>query len=100
MKILIENIGKDQDVFLENIFKGTELWCCERNLGSVLRQLFPNEEILHDKYLTLSDKKFRPDYQIPKKKIVVEFQGYQHYTDTICMYKDNIKYNTLKSNGW
>ena len=100
MKISIENIGKVQDKYLNSLNKGEEVWLCERSLGKLLEIIFPNEEIIHDKQFILGDKKFRPDYKIPSKNLLIEFNGYYHFTNTKTIYNDGIKNKLIEDSGW
>lgn len=80
-KITIEQIGKEQDNFLNSIKKGEELWLTENRLKHILKQLFPKEEIIHNKVWNELGIIIRPDFRIPSLKLVIEFQGYRHFTN-------------------
>tara|TARA_Y100000310_G_C20663817_1_gene806321 strand:+ start:516 stop:1109 length:594 start_codon:yes stop_codon:yes gene_type:complete len=99
MIILIENISLKQDKYLLTFKKGKELWLTEKKLFNILKQLFPNNEIIHDKMFSLNHK-FRPDYRIDDKKLCIEFQGHQHYTNSFHVYKDQIKKEIMESYGY
>jgi len=99
VEILIENIGNEQDNYLNSLTKGNEVWCCERNLGESLKILFPNEEIIHNKQLIISDKKMRPDYRIPSKNLLIEFNGYHHFTNTKTIINDYKKKALILESG-
>ena len=101
MEILIENIGKVQDKYLESLNKGNEIWLCERNLEKILNQVFPNYEIIKNRRFNLSDKSYIvPDYLIEDKKLIIEFQGYQHFTNPEVVYKDSIKKIKIEEMGY
>ena len=61
----------------------------EENLIDYLAVIFPNVEWIHNK--TFPGYKFRPDYRNDGLKIVVEFDGYQHYTQVKNIIKDQEK---------
>lgn len=98
MEITIENIGKEQDKYLESIDE--PLWLTEDGLGNCLAQIFPTDDIIHDKTLKIDGKKFRPDYLIKEKNICVEFQGIQHFTIPSTTHRDTIKKDTFIENGY
>lgn len=95
MEITIENIGKDQDKYLNSLRKGEEVWLVERNLFAYLRHLFPNDTI-HKQYKISS---YKVDYLVGNK-IVIEFQGYQHFTKSKIAYKDKIREEYIRSKGY
>jgi len=41
-----------------------------------------------------------PDITIPDLKLVIEFQGYQHYTNCIQVHKDTKRKQLLRANDW
>jgi len=51
----------------------------EESLSIVLKELFPSEIFVHDTIVPLSNSKRRPDYRCDKLKIIIEFDGDQHY---------------------
>jgi len=96
--ITINNIGKDQDKFLDSM--NPPIWCNEKNLETYLSVLFPNSNILVRKYLKLDSKKTFPDFIIEDKKVIVEFDGYRHFTDPLIIYNDCIKNNLFLTHGF
>jgi len=98
--IAIETIGKDQDKILKAISKGHEIWCCENSLAKILPIIFPNQTIIHNKNLTVADRTFRPDFLLPDKKIIIEFQGYRHFTDPKVIFTDLIKRDLFLKNDY
>ena len=58
----------------------------EKDLCEVLSVLFPNCEIVHNK--KIKNLGFRPDYYIPSEKIIVEFNGFGHYTSNKIVERD------------
>lgn len=96
MKITIDNISKEQDKYLLSIPKGEELWLTEKRLGDTLNKLFPSSKIIHNKRLTISSGFYlQPDYYLPEHNLVIEFQGYHHFSDWRTCYKDAVKRNEL-----
>lgn len=97
MEISIENIGKEQDKYLKSISKGEELWLTEQKLGEVLRnEIFVNNEII-SQYKIFS---YKVDYVIKEYNLIVEFQGFQHFTNTKNVYNDIQRIKRLKNNGY
>ena len=99
-EIKIENIGKAQDKYLIAAPKDSPLWCCENKLKTILPQIYPDTEIIHNKNLTLDAFLFRPDFRLPELKIIVEFQGYRHYTNPKTIYRDIIKKKLSEKHGY
>ena len=63
----------------------------QETLFEIFKDMFPNHEVLFNKQLFVKDSKgIRPDIQIPELNLVIEFDGYQHYT------KASIAINDLK----
>lgn len=53
----------------------------EAKLGEILKILFPNKDFIHDKAVpTSSNRRKRPDYRCDDLNLIVEFDGYGHYT--------------------
>lgn len=101
MNITIDNMGKEQDKYLTLLSKGEEIWCTENSLKWILKQLFPNEEIIHNKKIKFDKATgFRPDFLLKNKKIIVEFHGPQHFTNPICTIKDINKKDTAERFGY
>lgn len=51
----------------------------EENLSEVLKKIFPAEIFIHDKVVPNSNTKTRPDYRCERLKLIIEFDGDQHY---------------------
>jgi very-short-patch-repair endonuclease len=100
MNITIDGIGTEQDTFLLGIKKGEELWNCENKLKNILEQLFTKDQIIHNKKIILKEKSYFPDYRMEPSKTVVEFQGYQHYTNSKIAYLDIIRKKHFLDNGY
>lgn len=63
----------------------------EAKLESVLKQIYQN--VIHS--FKIPETRYRCDYLIDNK-IVVEFDGDQHYRDVEVIYRDQIKDNLIK----
>ncbi|MDR1181491.1 MAG: endonuclease domain-containing protein [Bacteroidales bacterium] len=63
----------------------------EEKLKIVLEQLFPGEKFEHDKKVPNSECDKRPDYRCDNLKLIVEFDGWHHYTDENCIKVDKCK---------
>ena len=100
MNILIENIGKSQDLFLISVPKEKIFWCCEENLQNTLKELFPEKTILKNKSIKVENKVFRPDYSIPDIKIAIDFQGDYHYLKSKVVYNDSMRRTIFERNFW
>lgn len=55
-------------------------------LGTLLGEIFPDDEIIEDR--AFKPYRFRPDFYLPDKKLVIEFDGYQHYTNSSIIVSD------------
>lgn len=72
-------------------------------LEEYLKVIFPEiskEEWIHDKGVPGSKSQIRPDYRCESLKLIVEFDGLQHYQkpDVICA--DEIKNNMYEAMGY
>lgn len=96
MDIAINKISKEQDKYLLSIDK--EIWCTEKKLGTILQELFEKDNIIYNKKLF---PKIIPDYCISNNniKLIIEFQGYQHYTNPKNVYNDIIRFEKLSKEG-
>jgi hypothetical protein len=100
MIISVDNIGKEQDKFLNTFKKGNEIWLVERSLGDILNIIFSSENLTCQKQIEIDEStKFKVDYFI-HDKIVIEFQGYQHFTKTKVAYKDLQRKKEIESSGY
>lgn len=76
MKYLTE---KSLKIYLDLIFPEVQGWICNKN--------FPNS-------------RFRPDYRSDTLKIVVEFDGFTHYTSSKTILRDISKDKLIRKNGY
>jgi hypothetical protein len=51
----------------------------EESLSEVLKEIFPSATFIHDEVVLDSSIKGRPDYRCEELKLIVEFDGDQHY---------------------
>lgn len=72
----------------------------EAKLGQCLAELFPNNEFIHDKAVPGAGIGNRPDYRCEELKLIVEFDGYQHYCQVDVIYKDRLKDATYTNMGY
>ena len=63
----------------------------EKRLGLFLTSIFTDVEIISNKKVDESVLPFRPDFRIPKLKMIVEFDGFRHYNETKLILKDKTK---------
>jgi very-short-patch-repair endonuclease len=52
----------------------------ESRLEDKLKIIFPNYEFIRDKIIPNSGLRYRPDFRCDELKLIVEFDGPQHYT--------------------
>ncbi|ALY07085.1 hypothetical protein VmeM32_00096 [Vibrio phage vB_VmeM-32] len=73
----------------------------ESKLGEILNEIFPNEQIIHNKSVPNSNNsRSRPDFRIESKKLIFEFDGYSHYNQTRVIKSDRIKDDDYSSLGY
>lgn len=70
----------------------------ESSLSIFLSALFPGITVVHDRKLHAVG--FRPDYYLPSLNLVVEFDGFHHYTDNKIAALDIQKNTVLKNQGF
>ena len=71
----------------------------ETTLGVFLQNTFPNNWV-HDKIVPNSNIKNRPDYRCDELKMIVEFDGYLHYTSMKSILNDYKKDEVYKQMGY
>jgi len=72
----------------------------EKSLGIYLNKIFPNHEFINSKKVPNSEINFRPDYRQDDLKLIIEFDGPSHYTQSSVIIKDLIKDNKYSSLGY
>ena len=68
----------------------------EEGLANVLKEIFPSEDFIHDRIVLNSNIKSRPDYLCENLKLIVEFDGDQHYRN-VAKIKNELKKNQTYS---
>lgn len=63
----------------------------ETKLGQALAGIFPDYEFIHDRAVPGAGISNRPDYRCEELKLIVEFDGYQHYCQIDTIFKDRLK---------
>lgn len=63
----------------------------ENLLNKFLIDRFDGEIIIRNKKVSESNVRLRPDFQLPRLKLIIEFNGYQHYTLSKTIINDDIK---------
>lgn len=72
----------------------------EKILGEYLNSLFPNNEFVHDKIVPNSGTRRRPDYRCDELMLIVEFDGYFHYTQAEKIFNESEKSKTYSDMGY
>lgn len=72
----------------------------EERLGNYLTKLFPKYRFEHDKCVSGSGIPHRADYQNSELKLIVEFDGYQHFTQTKRIIADMVKDTVYSELGY
>ncbi len=60
-------------------------------MGIILTELYPGFEIIHDRSIKSTGSRYRPDYYLPELGLVVEFNGYLHYSNPKTIIRDKKK---------
>ena len=72
----------------------------EKSLGEALSFIFPNQIFIHNKKVPNSGINNRPDYRCEGLKLIVEFDGYMHYTDSRTQTRDINKISIYELMGY
>ena len=72
----------------------------EKKLGQCLAEIFPDYKFIHDNAVPGSGISNRPDYRCEELKLIVEFDGYQHYCHIDTIFKDRLKDEAYTSMGY
>jgi len=72
----------------------------EHNLEKLLAELYPGIVFVHDRQVTGSGCKMRPDFQCKNMKMLVEFDGFRHYTDSQNVFLDRMKNEHFERRGY
>jgi hypothetical protein len=77
------------------------MYLTEKSLKDLLKQLYPNEDFIHDKAVPNSkNKRRRPDYRSDNLMLIVEFDGASHYQSTSRILADKAKDEDYTSLGY
>lgn len=71
----------------------------EARLGIALEQVF-KKQFINNKIVPNSNLKTRPDFRNDELMLIVEFDGYKHYTEPSVIYRDRIKDETYSAMGY
>lgn len=82
------------------IIENKNNYLTEKILGYYLNYLFHDSEIIHDKIIPNSGIKNRPDYRIEDLKLIVEFDGYKHFTSSNTILADIKKDKIYSEQGY
>lgn len=89
-KKMAEKAGIDKDTGLHRT-----------GLEEYLSVIFPKtHDWVHDQVIPDSNRRFRPDYRSEQEKLIIEFDGLQHYTSPDNISKDIEKTNFYKKLGY
>lgn len=72
----------------------------EKSLGVFLKQLYPKHQFINNKVVPKSGLKNRPDFRNEKLKLIVEFDGYRHYSFAKSILIDREKDKTYSQLGY
>lgn len=72
----------------------------EDKLSGILNLLYPNIEFIRDKIVLNSGIRNRPDYRSEKLKLIVEYDGPNHYCNSRTILNDEIKDAVFISMGY
>jgi len=76
------------------------MYLTEEKLGIFLNLYFKDLFIHNKAVIESKNKRFRPDYQSKKLKIIIEFDGYSHYCNSKQIKRDNTKDYEYKNLGY
>ena len=98
MNVCVENISKEQDDFL--CCQGDPIWLQEDTLLPIIKEIYKTDNISVTKYLKIPGLRTYPDFLLENEKIIIEFQGYHHFTKKEVVYRDNYKRNFHLFSGY
>lgn len=86
-----------------NIIQNNNNFLNEKLLGLYVKYIFEEKlgyEVIHNKKLPNIKELYRPDYRIEKIKLIIEFDGYQHFTNNKNIITDQIKDELYEKLGY
>ena len=72
----------------------------EKTLGEYLKQIFPEHEFIRDRVVPNSEIQKRPDYRNDELMLIVEFDGYGHYSKPDNILIDGFKDDVYRDMGY
>lgn len=72
----------------------------EKSLGEFLKKIFPKHEFIRDRVVPNSDIQKRPDYRNDKLMLIIEFDGYGHYSNPDNILTDGYKDGVYTDMGY
>lgn len=83
---------------MENVLGG---YCKEDNFESmVLQKMFPGKKWVRDRVVPNSSSRTRPDFRCEELKLIVEYNGYRHYTQADRILRDIEKKKNYEDLGY
>lgn len=76
------------------------MYLTESKLEDILKLVYPNKDFIRDKTVPNSNIRNRPDYRNDELKIIVEFDGHTHYTQSKTILADFKKDSIYSSMGY
>jgi len=76
------------------------VYLIESVLGKYLELIFPNHKFINNKTLPGCGKAYRPDYRNDELKLIVEFDGFLHYTSNKMVLGDIEKKKFFENLGY
>ena len=76
------------------------MYLTEKGLKLILQRIYPNIDFVHNKTVPNSGIKNRPDYRNDELMLIVEFDGYLHYTQSKTILYDEKKDRVYSEMGY
>lgn len=76
------------------------MYLTESKLKDYLKIIYPNHDFIHDKKVPNSGINNRPDYRNDELMLIVEFDGYLHYTQPSTIIADKMKDKIYSNMGY
>jgi len=72
----------------------------EKTIPTELKNIFPGYEFVHNRQVPNSNLKTRPDFRNDELKLIIEFDGYLHYSKSSVIIMDNVKDSEYSNMGY